>query len=94
MLPEPDLKAENQRGAQDIASGGDNNDDDNQGGDMPSCRGRKFHSSARNLRVPWLQGRDKISIHTSCRTTSYATGTYLSICPATPVKIQQINRTD
>ena len=35
MLPDPDLKAEDQRGARARTSGG-NNDDDNQGGDMQS----------------------------------------------------------
>ena len=36
MLPDPDWKAEDQRGAQARTSAGNNNDDDNQGGDMPS----------------------------------------------------------
>ena len=36
MLPDPDWKAEDQRGAQDRTSAGNNNDDDNQGGDLPS----------------------------------------------------------
>ena len=36
MLPDPDWKAEDQRGAQARTSGGNNNDDDNRGGDMPS----------------------------------------------------------
>ena len=34
MLIDPDLKAEDQRGAQ--ASGGNNNDNEDHGGDMPS----------------------------------------------------------
>ena len=34
MLPDPDWKAENQRGARARTSGGNINDDDNQGGDM------------------------------------------------------------
>ena len=36
MLPDPDWKAEDQRGARARTSGGNKNDDDNQGGDMPS----------------------------------------------------------
>ena len=36
MLPDPDWKAEDQRGAQARTSGGNNNDDDNRGGDMPN----------------------------------------------------------
>ena len=36
MLPDPDWKAEDQRGARARTSGGNNKDDDNQGGDMPS----------------------------------------------------------
>ena len=35
MLPDPDWKAQDQRGARARTSGGNNNDD-NQGGDMPS----------------------------------------------------------
>ena len=35
MLPDPDWKVENQRGTRAMTNGG-NNDDDNQGGDMPS----------------------------------------------------------
>ena len=35
MLPDPDCKAEDQRGARARASAGNNKDDDNQGGDMP-----------------------------------------------------------
>ena len=36
MLPDPYWKAEVQRGARARTSGCNNNDDDNQGGDMPS----------------------------------------------------------
>ena len=36
MLPDPDWKADNQREARARTSRGNNNDDDNQGGDMPS----------------------------------------------------------
>ena len=36
MLPDPDWKAEDLRGAQDRTSVGNNNDDDNQSSDMPS----------------------------------------------------------
>ena len=36
MLPHPNWKAEDQRGARARTSGGNNNDDDNQSGDMPS----------------------------------------------------------
>ena len=36
MLPDSDWKAEDQRGAQARTSGGNNNDNDNKGGDMPS----------------------------------------------------------
>ena len=36
MLPDPEWKAEVQRGALARTNGGNNNDDDNQGGDMPS----------------------------------------------------------
>ena len=36
MLPDQDWKAKNQREARARTSGGDNNDNDNQGGDMPS----------------------------------------------------------
>ena len=36
MLPDPNWKADNQKEAQVRTSGGYNNDDDNQGGDMPS----------------------------------------------------------
>ena len=36
MLPDPDWKTGDQRGAQTRISGGNCNDDDNQGGDMPS----------------------------------------------------------
>ena len=36
MLPDPDSKAEDLRGAGANTSGGNNSDDDNQGGDMPS----------------------------------------------------------
>ena len=36
MLPDPDWKAEDQRGAQARTSGANTNDNDNQGGDMPS----------------------------------------------------------
>ena len=36
MLPDLDLKAEDQRAARTRTSAGDNNDDDKQGGDMPS----------------------------------------------------------
>ena len=36
MLPDPDWKAEVQKGAQARTNGVNNNDDDNQGGDMPS----------------------------------------------------------
>ena len=35
MLPDPDCKAEKQRGARARTSGGNSNDDDNQGRDMP-----------------------------------------------------------
>ena len=35
MLPDPDWKAEDQRNDRAITSGGNNNDNDNQGGDMP-----------------------------------------------------------
>ena len=36
MLPDPDWKAEDQRVARARTSGGNNDDNDNQGGDMPS----------------------------------------------------------
>ena len=36
MLPDPDWKAEVQKGARAGTSGGYNNNNDNQGGDMPS----------------------------------------------------------
>ena len=36
VLPDPDWKAEDQRGALARTSWGNNNDDDNQGGDIPS----------------------------------------------------------
>ena len=36
MLPDPDWKADDQRGSQARTSVGDNNDNDNQGGAMPS----------------------------------------------------------
>ena len=36
MLPDPDWKAEVQKGARARTNGDNNNDDDNQGGDMPS----------------------------------------------------------
>ena len=36
MLPDPDWKAEEQREARARTSGGNNDDNDNQGGDMPS----------------------------------------------------------
>ena len=36
MLPDPDWKVEDQREAQAKSSGGNNDDNDNQGGDMPS----------------------------------------------------------
>ena len=36
ILPDPDWKAEDQRGAQARTSAGNNNDDDNQGGDLRS----------------------------------------------------------
>ena len=36
MLPDPDWKAEDQRGARARTSAGNNNDDNNQGDDMPS----------------------------------------------------------
>ena len=38
MLPDPDWKAEVQKGAQTRTNGGNNNDDDNQGGDMLSWK--------------------------------------------------------
>ena len=36
MLPDPDLKTEDQRGAQATTSSGNSKDNDNQGSDMPS----------------------------------------------------------
>ena len=36
MLPDPHWKAEDQRGARARSSGGNNNDDNKQGVDMPS----------------------------------------------------------
>ena len=37
MLPDPDWKAEDQREARARTSRGNNNDDDKQGGDIPTC---------------------------------------------------------
>ena len=48
MLPHPDWKAENQREARARTSGGNNNEDDNQGGDMPSWMFKEIFQHMKN----------------------------------------------
>ena len=48
MLPDPDWKAEDVKGARARTSVGNNNDDDNQGSDMPKENSKRIPSE-RNL---------------------------------------------